>query len=219
MTIQIVTREVTPLIATKWYVKKLIEEVPLAEKRSKEIGINLPIEFVTRQTTDIIADCIRRVQCLYSWEKNSYTGILYREESFNEIINNVLDTKSSLSSLKNKVGERSTVEHVIPVAHFKDKLFNLNKENRLNEIDIIKSFLSPVALIDKFHTNKENNERLKNSYYEEKYPFRRYINSGIKIFTHDGYLVDNQNWTIEDHWDLLKRTEYFNLIMQDLFKN
>lgn len=215
MTVQIVTREVTPVIATKWYIQKLIEEVPMAERRAKQIGINLPQDFVRRQTTDIIADCIRRVQCLFSWEKNSYTGILYREKHFNQLINETLENNKALNTLKSKVGEKSTIEHVIPVAHFKDKIYNLTMQNRLAEskIEITKAFLSPVALIDKFHTHKDNEKRLKDSYYEEKYPFRRYISSGINIVTHDGQEIDNESWTIEDHWNLLRRTYPFSQML------
>lgn len=218
MTIKIVDREVNPVIATKWYLKKLIQELPLVKQRAEELkDLNLPPDFIRRQSTDIIADCIRRVQALYSWEKNSYTGIVYREEHFNDEVNNVLRNGQTLTSLKKTVGQNSTVEHVITVSHFKDKIFNLYTQGKLDEsrIEIVKAFLSPVALIDKKHTNKDNENNVNKGFLiEETYPFRRYLNSGIKIITHDGEKVDNNTWTIENHWNLLRRTEYFKDILK-----
>ena len=64
------------------------------------------------------------------------------------------------------------------------------EENKLkeSELDIVKAFISPVALIDKLHTHKDNKNNVNKKFNnEEEYPFRRYINSGVKIVTHDGY--------------------------------
>lgn len=219
MTIKIVDRDVKPIIATYWYLEKMIQEVPLVEPRAKSIGkFSFPDDFIKRQTTDIIDKCIRGVQALYSWEKNSFTGIVYREECFNDEVNNVLKNGNPLTSIKKTVGQNSTVEHVITVSHFKDKFFNLYKQGNLEQskIEIVKSFLSPVALINKHHTNKDNENNVNKGFQiEEKYPFKRYINSGIKIITHDGQIVDNNTWTLEDHWKLLRRTEYFKDIMEN----
>jgi len=218
MTIKIVEREVNPLIATHWYLEKMIQEIPLVAPRAKTLNTySFPNGFVRRQTTDIISDCIRRVQAMYSWEKNSYTGIVYREENFNDEVNLVLKNGNTLTSLKKTVGQNSTVEHVITVSHFKDKIFNLYTQGKLDEsrIEIVKAFLSPVALIDKKHTNKDNENNVNKGFLiEEIYPFKRYLNSGIKIVTHDGEIVDNNTWAIENHWDLLRRTEYFKDILK-----
>lgn len=218
MTIKIVDREVKPLIATHWYLEKMIEEIPLVSPRAKKLNsFSFPDDFVKRQTTDIIADCIRRLQALYSWEKNSYTGIVYREESFNDEVNNALEKGHTISSLKKNIGQNSTVEHVVTVSHFKSKIFNLYKNDKLEEskLEIVKAFLGPVALIDKRHTHKDNENNVNKGFLiEELYPFKRYINSGINVVTHDGQKVDNNTWTIEYHWNLLKRTEYFKDIIK-----
>ncbi len=216
MTIKIVQREVTPLIATYWYLEKMLQEVPLPTiRKSKLENFVLPDDFIRRQTTDTIADCIRRVQSLYSWEKNSYTGIVYRENCFNNEINHVLDNSFSLSNLKKNVSEKSTVEHVIPVAYFKDRIFNFYKIGDLEKAkqEIIKAFLSPVALIDKIHTNKDNQNKIKDSDFDENYPFKRYEKAGIKIVTHDGKNIDS-SWSINDHWDFMSRTSNFSEILK-----
>lgn len=218
MTVKIVEREVNPVIATHWYLEKILLELPLINQRVKKSNFfDLPFDFIKRQTTDIIADSLRRVQCLYSWEKNSYTGIVYREFHFNEIINQVLENNLPLNNLKSKVGEHSTVEHVIPVSVFKNQIFEFYKKGKLEESakEIVKAFLSPVALISKVHTNKNNPLKIKDSDYDLIYPFKRYCNSGIKIYTHKGFEIDKENWTINDHWELLRNTEYFKQIMTE----
>lgn len=184
-----------PLDATKWYLNKLKEELslikPRAEKLAKE-DLFLSDAFITRQTTDIIDLCIKNVQSLIDWEKNKFKKIIYFQKDLNN------DTPS-------------TIEHVITRKHLKHKIYNLYKSNNLTDKEIVKAFLSPVALINKIHTVTLN----KKIEIDDNYPFKRYKKITCDIVTFENTLINKDTWTMQDHWSLLRKEDEFKSILKE----
>ena len=199
----------TLLIATKRYIEKMIQELSLVSKRKNKFKDDIPQDFIKRESTTIIANNIHAIQSLYQWEKNKLAWIIYMEECY----------YNSKTQKEKKVD--STIEHVIPIAHFKEVIFlflnNWNIETKEAEKEIIKAFLSPVALIQKEHINSNNPQKVKDVKKNQNpyLPFKRYNDSWINIMTFEGNLIDKDSWSLQDHRKLMKKKNDFNEIIEE----
>lgn len=199
---------ITPLIATKWYLDKMKQELTLVQKRAVWIkGFDFPTGFLKRHIEDMIASCIRNVQYLY-FRNKSCQRMIYREECF---LNNGICRKSTAYG-------KVYVEHVIPVAHSQKIISALIKNWQMDDCElnktIVKAFLSPVALILKESESKIEKAQ-RNSNDTPNIPFKRYNNTWINIFTCEWKRIDNNHWSIEDHRALLRRMPDFKEIMEE----
>ncbi len=70
----------TPLVAIRWHIDTLKEEISLVEQRSRRIP-EFPKEKVARTKRDIVDRCLRQ-QYYFGWAKGSiysFLGMVYRE--------------------------------------------------------------------------------------------------------------------------------------------
>ena len=92
------------------------------------------------------------------------------------------------------------VEHAVPVS----ALVSLYNEG----IPFIELIFFPVARISRQSDLKLNSEKLVKSGHDEsmKYIFKRYAIAGVLLETYDGVPVDAATWTIDNHYELIRRT-------------
>jgi len=92
-----------------------------------------------------------------------------------------------------------TCEHVIPMATIVKMLIN-------REITFQEAIFFPIALIKNSSDDQIKREGRVKSGFDKKFPFKRYDGLGINVFTWEGEYVDSHLWSMDDHWELIKRT-------------
>ena len=204
--------EVTPLIATRWYIEYLKQELIALENCMRSVP-EYPLDRVNRAKRNAIDKYIRE-QYYYGWTKGSSTnflGVLYREDGFHKTIEDFLN-KSNTDYRKNlnRIEKLVTIEHVIPVAALRNKLLEYLNSDELDK-KLAESILSPVALLDKKSIKKIKDVA---TIDDLEYPFRRYSNCDIKIRAHNSTPVSD-NWNMEDHWKLVYESLELRKIMDE----
>lgn len=144
-----------------------------------------------REKSEQFRKRLRNCNMALSTQGSAKRGCLYREVG-------VLDIKQG----------NLTCEHVVPVAQ-------LAKAVEDKKMAFREAIFWPVALI----TNLSN-QAIKDFKHNNNpmYPFRRYMlkDTNIQIFTYEGEIVDLETWTIQDHWNLLSKTQVFDKTLNAL---
>ena len=147
-----------------------------------------------RQINDEINKRIRNCQNILGMAGDRRSAILYYEKSIN----------SSQSKEKNKF----QVEHTIPVSI---------AVQRYNEgVPMRKLIFEPIALITKESDQWLDKNGLSKSGHDFDFPFRRYHKVGIEIKDLFGEVIDCYNFSIYDHYDLIKKVPQLQKVIDEI---
>ncbi len=209
MTIKIKGTDVSPLVAVKWHIESLKDELAALDDRTKRVP-EFPSCKVERAKRDAIDQCLRRAQYYFGWTKGSITnflGVPYRESCFQQVIERFISTPNAQFRAEMKdIDKNSTIEHVIPVAVLRNKI--LENSEPFDKF-IAESLLTPVALLSK---NTEKLIKEKSITENEFYPFQRYAKYKIKIVSHNNLTI-SESWSIKDHFSMIAEKPEFKEII------
>lgn len=74
----------------------------------------------------------------------------------------------------------------------------------------------PVARISKASDKRLEQSGLVKSGHDLSFPFLRYHKVGIVMETYQGLAIDCDIWTMENHWDLVEKTQELSIIRREV---
>ncbi len=149
-----------------------------------------------RQIKNEINKRIRECQNILGMWGDRRSGILYFEKSIN-----FLEVKD-----KNKF----TVEHVIPVSATVQRYIDGDP------IPIEKLIFNPIALITTESDKQLREKGLAKSGHDFDFPFRRYKQVEIEIKDLHGTVINCENFSIEDHFELIHKVPELQEVINEI---
>lgn len=137
---------------------------------------------INERVSAIIKDCNN----FLGMGGNFKNGCLYREKGLQEF-------------WSRGNGEMVVCDHAIPVTELVQRYHSGEPIERL--------IFSPVVRIKKESNDILTGKGYAKSGYIEGFPLSRYSRIGMSVVNHFGEVVDPSEWTDEDHWKLINRTE------------
>ncbi len=147
-----------------------------------------------RQINDEVNRRIRACQNVLGMWGDRRSAILYFEANI------------PFPEVKDK--NKYTVEHVIPVS--------IAVSEYVDGGSIENLILNPVALITRDSDDLLRKAGLVKSTYDLNFPFRRYKKVDIKIKDLHGKEIDCANYSMDDHFDLIKRVPELQQVVNEI---